>query len=214
MKIVQTMLAAVTPTALMAATALMMAGCADSTTHKDVADARQKLEDARQETRDAVREGQQDLAAAQRDIRDHLVNKPVTPDDAADARRDLADARQEVHEKVADAKDNERAAANELKATEQRFAATKERDAFVNQAEQSLANYDKRIEELNSQASAAEGAAKDAIERQIDAVEAQRDRAASALSELKNADLATWKTHQDHVRMAFQELENSMKNVR
>jgi hypothetical protein len=45
-------------------------------------------------------------------------------------------------------------------------------------------------------------------------VKGQRDRANDALKELKNADLATWKTHQDHVRMAFQELDNSMKNLR
>ena len=193
--------------AIVPAFALVLGGCSESTSQKDVAKSQKNLKDARQNTQEAIQEGQQDVAAAQRDTRDHVVNKPVAPGEVADARHD-------ANQNIADAKEKERAAAAELKTTEQKFAATHEKDSFVKQAEQSLADYDKRIAELKQQASAAEGATKEAFNRQIDAVKAQRDRAASALSDLKSADLATWKTHQDHVRMAFQDLDNSMKNVR
>jgi DNA repair exonuclease SbcCD ATPase subunit len=213
MKIALSTLRAMAP-AFIAAAAVVVAGCSESTTKKDVAEAQKDLNEARQNTQEAVREGQQDIAATQRDARDHVVNKPVTPDQAADPRNDVADARVDANQNIADAKEKERAAAAELRTAEQKAAATQERDAFVKQAEQSLADYDKRIEELEQQASSAEGATKDAIDRQIDAVKGQRDRAASALNDLKNAELATWKNHQDHVRMAFQDLDNSMKNVR
>ena len=55
---------------------------------------------------------------------------------------------------------------------------------------------------------------KDAITVRIDEVKAQRDIAEKAVSDLKSADLASWKNHQDHVRLAFQDLDNSMKTVR
>ena len=111
-------------------------------------------------------------------------------------------------------KNEERSAAADLKATQQEAQATQERDKFVTDAETKLADYDKRIDELKQQASTAEGANKDAINRQAETVKSQRDIAEKALKDLKGADLATWKNHQDHVRMAFQDLDNSMRNVR
>jgi hypothetical protein len=189
--------------ACIAAVALVTLGCSDSTTHKDVAKAKQNLDESRQKTADAMQEGQKGIANAQQDAREHMVAKPVTPEENAKAQQD-----------VAVAKEKERAAAAELKTKEQQFQATQERDAFVKQAELKLADYDKRIDELKQRASAADAANKDAINRQIDTVKNQRDLANKALGDLKGADLATWKNHQDHVSMAFQELDNSMKNVR
>jgi DNA repair exonuclease SbcCD ATPase subunit len=193
---------------------MMMLGCSESTTRKDVASAQQELDKAKQNTAEAVQEGRKDIDGAQQDAREHTAAKPVTPEQATDANQDVAAARQDATENVDKAKEKESAAAADLKTTEQQFQATKERDAFVQQAEAKLADYDKRIDELKEQASAAEGANKDAINRQIDTVKNQRDLANKALGDLKGADLATWKNHQDHVRMAFQDLDNSMRNLR
>jgi hypothetical protein len=196
------------------AAALAAVGCEEGTTQKDVADARQNLDEARQETRETAQEGREEVADARQEAQEHTAAKPVTPDENADARNEVADARQEASEEVAEAKNDERHAAAELRTTEQQHQATQERDAFVKQAEEKLADYDKQIESLQQEASNAEGANKDAITVRIDGVKAQRDIAEKAVSDLKSADLATWKNHQDHVRLAFQDLDNSMKTVR
>src|SRR4029079_4700095 len=72
---------------------LVALGCQESTTHKDVANARKNLEDARQETKQTIQEGQNDVAETQRDAQQHTAAKPVTPDDNAEARHDVAEAR-------------------------------------------------------------------------------------------------------------------------
>jgi len=200
--------------AALAATAMIVAGCSESTTRKDVAKAQQNLDDARQNTQDAIHDARQEVGDAQRDAREHVVAKPVTPDRSTYAERNVAEAQHNANEKILDAKEDEAHAAAELKTTEQRFQETQAKDAFVKQSEQRLSDYDKAVDDLKQQASTAEGATKDAINRQIDAVKNQRDRADKALSDLKTADLATWKNHQDQVRMAFQDLDNSVKNVR
>lgn len=210
---------------------LAAAGCTEGTTRKDVASAQQKLDQAKQDTADAVHDAKNDIADVQRDAREHMVNKPVIPDNSAsvdangnyvhnnnpnavDAQRDIAAAQQKANEKIADAKDKERSAAADLKTTEQEFQATQERDSFIKESEMRLADYDKRIDDLNAQAANATAADKDAINRQVDSVKSARDRAKDALDEVKKADLASWKNHQDHVRTAFQELDNSAKSVR
>jgi hypothetical protein len=42
----------------------------------------------------------------------------------------------------------------------------------------------------------------------------QRDMAQKALNDLKSADLANWKNHQEHVQLALRDLDNSAKTVR
>lgn len=207
---------------------LAATGCTEGTTRKDVASAQQTLDQAKQNTAEVVQDARNDVADAQRDAREHMVAKPVTPDTSTavdangnyihnntiDAQHDIAVAQQQANDKVADAKDKERSAAAELKTNEQQFQATQERDNFVKNADQRLADYDRRIDELKQQASNATGSNKDAIDRQIDAVKNARERVSDALDEVKKSDIAAWKNHQDHVRMAFQELDNSVKNVR
>jgi hypothetical protein len=58
---------------------------------------------------------------------------------------------------------------------------------------------------MEEQASSAEGTAKEDLDRQIEAMQAQHDRTEEALDSLKGADLATWETHKEHVRTAMQE---------
>jgi len=195
--------------------AVMAVGCSESTTRKDVASAQEKLDKARANTQEAAQQAKNDVADAQRNAQEHTVAKPIVTDTYADTRQDVraqekvADAKVDADKKIADAKDKELAAAANLKTTEQQFKDTQDRDAFVREAEMKLSDYDKRIDDLKAQASNAQGADRDAINRQIEMVKASRDRASSALSDLKKADLPTWRNHQDHVRLAFQELDNS-----
>jgi hypothetical protein len=67
---------------------------------------------------------------------------------------------------------------------------------------------------LKDKASNAQGADKDAINRQVDMLKTQRDMAKKALNDLKDAELANWKNHQEHVRVALQDLDNSMRNIK
>jgi hypothetical protein len=201
---------------LMAAFAVVVTlGCSEGTTRKDVASARDKLQQEKQQTADAIREGQRDVAEAQRE---HTVAKPVTPDTRTDARtdaqRDVADAQQDAAERIAKQKEKERAAAGQLADTEQAFQNTQARDAYVKDVEQKLADTDSQIDGLKQRASNAQGADKDALNRQIDMMKTQRDMAQKALNDLKSADLANWKNHQEHVRLALQDLDNSVRNFR
>ena len=82
--------------ACVAVAALMLVGCTESTTRKDVSKAQDNLKDAKQNTQEAMREGQQDVAEARRDAQEHTTAKPVTPEDTTDARQDIADARQDA----------------------------------------------------------------------------------------------------------------------
>jgi hypothetical protein len=200
--------------------AAMAVGCSESTTRKDVASAQEKLDKARANTQEAAQQAKNEVADAQRNVQEHTVAKPIVTDQPIDNRQDIraqekvADAQVDANKKIADAKDKELAAAANLKTTEQQFKDTQDRDAFVREAEMKLSDYDKRIDDLKTQASNAQGADRDAINRQIELVKAARGRASSALSDLKKADLPTWRNQQDHVRMAFQELDNSVRNVR
>ena len=209
--------------ALAAATAI---GCGEGTTRKDVANAQEKLDKAHANTQEAVQQAKNDVADAQRNAQEHYVAKPVASDDlgirhdAVVTNRDVreqekvADAQVDANKRIADAKDKEAAAAARVKTTEQQFKDTQDRDNFVREAELKLSDYDKRIDELKTQASNAQGADRDAVNRQIELVKAARERASGAVSEVKKADVNAWRNYQDHVRMAFQELDNSVRNVR
>jgi hypothetical protein len=200
--------------------AAMAVGCSESTTRKDVASAQEKLDKAHANTQEAVQQAKNEVADVQRNVQEHTVAKPVVIDQPVDTRQDIraqekiADAQVDANKKIADAKDKELAAAANLKTTEQQFKDTQDRDNFVREAEMKLSDYDKRIEDLKAQASNSRGPDRDAVNRQIELVKASRARASSALSDLRKADLPTWKNHQDHVRLAFQELDDSVRNVR
>jgi hypothetical protein len=201
-------------TAVLAGVALVAVGCQEATTEKDVADARQDVREEQRETADTVRDAQKDVADARQDAQPYTVNRPVTGEDAAEARQDVADARHEAQKDIADQKQDEREAALELKTVEQKAAATKARDSFVAQTEQQLADAENRIDQLKTSASATDGANKETLDRQIDTLQGHHDRVEDALGNLKTAKLEEWQTHRQHVRMAMQDLNNSMANVR
>ena len=187
-------------------------GCSETTTRKDVANARDKLQNEQQQTAETIREGQNNIADAQRNA-EHTVAKPVTPEPTADQQK-IADAQQDAVEKVAKQKEQERAAAANLADKEQQFQATQARDAYIKEVENKLADTDKQVDALKQQASNAQDAQKDAINRQIETMKTQRDLAQKALNDLKGADLASWKNHQEHVRLALQDLDKSTRTVR
>jgi len=194
--------------------ALVASGCEESTTQDDVSDARQELREEQQETAETIREGREQVAEAQREAQPYTVNKPVLEEDAIEAREDVAEARQGANEDVRDQAQEQNAAAVELRTEEQKLAATKARDAYVNQAERALADAEVRIKQLEESASSAEGTAKDAIDRQLEALNGQHDRAEEAIAELKDAELASWQAHQENVRVAMQGLNTSLNQVR
>lgn len=191
--------------------ALVATGCTDSATRDDVSDARENLREEQSDLAEAQQDAQDDVAEARDDAQEHTVGKPVASEDAAEARDDVAEARHEAAEDIADEKEDVQAAAAELKTEEQRLQATQARDAYVKDIEAKLAAIEKDIDQLEEQASTAADADKNAINLRIEAMQAQHDRAQEALDELKSADLATWQNHQQHVRVAMQELERDVR---
>jgi len=192
----------------------LFVSCSEGTSRKDVASAHDKLQKEQQQTADAVRQGERDVADAQQRAQQHTVGKPVTSDQPTDDQRKVADAQVHAGEKIAKQKEQERAAAANLADKEQSFQATQARDAYVREVENKLADADKQIDALKQRASNAQGADKDGINRQVDMMKTQLDMAKKALNDLKGADLATWKNHQEHVRLALQDLENSTRNLK
>jgi len=191
-----------------------LVGCSDTTTRKDVASARDKLQKEQQQTADTIHQGQHDVADAQQRTDQYTVAKPVTTEPAATDQQKVADAQVNAAEKIAKQKEQERAAAANVADKEQAFQATQARDAYVKDVETRLADTDRQIDALKKNATNAQGADKDAIGRQVDMMKTQRDLAQKALNDLKGADLATWKNHQEHVRLALQDLEKSTRTIR
>jgi hypothetical protein len=193
---------------------IVAVGCSESTTRKDVASARDKLQKEQQQTTDAIHQGQRDIADAQQKAQEHTVAKPVTPGQPDKDQEKVADAKLSTAEKIAKQKEKEREAAGKLADKEQQFKETQARDSYVKEVDTKLADTDKQIDLLKEKASNAQGADKDAINRQVDMLKTQRDLAKKALNDLKSAELANWKNHQEHVRLALQDLDNSMRNIR
>lgn len=192
-------------------------GCSQTTTRKDVASAQDKLQKEQQKTSETIREAQRDVADAEQSAQQRTAAKPVVPDDSAVASRDQRHVEKvEVNavEKVAKQRERERAAAANVKDKEQEFQTSQARDTYVNDIEQRLADTDKQIDLLKQRASNAQGADRDSINRQVDILKTQRDMAKKALDDLKSAELANWKNHQEHVQLALRDLDNSMKTVR
>jgi len=193
---------------------IVVVGCSDSTTRKDVANARDKLQKEQQQTADTVHEGQRDIADAQQKAQGYTAAKPVTPDQPDKYQEKAADAQLSAAQKIAKQKEKEREAAGNLADKELQFKETQARDAYVKEVDTKLADTDKQIDVLKEKASNAQGADKDAINRQVDVLKTQRDMAQKALNDLKSAELANWKNHQEHVRLALRDLDNSMRNIR
>ena len=161
MKIIMKTWRALLPT-FVALAVVATLGCSESTTRKDVASARDKLQKEQQQTADTIHQGRQDVADAQQRAEEHTVAKPVTPDQPTAEQQKVADAQTKAAEKIAKQKEQEREAAGNLAGKEQQFQNTQARDAYVQQVETKLADTDKQIDTLKQRASNAQGAEKDA----------------------------------------------------
>lgn len=213
MKFMTNVWSAAVPT--LATVAIVLIGCSQDTTRKDVAKAHDTLQKEQQQTADAIHQGKQDLSDAERRAQDYTAAKPVTTDQIPTAdQTKVADAQLTAAERVAKQKEQERAAAANVTDKEQQFQMTQARDAYVKDIDQKLADTDKQIDSLKQKASNAQGADKDAIDRQVEMLKTQRDMAQKALNDLKSAEIASWKNHQEQVRLALQDLDKSMKNIR
>lgn len=162
----------------------MALGCTQSTTPKDVADARQE-----------VREQQQDVAEAR-----HEAMKPALDADEAE---NIRDEQQDVAE-----------AQQDLTATQRDFQATQARDAFAIETQKSIEEADRQIEALEARHSNEEGATADATKIQIDDLKSRRASLAEALDDLKGEDLAKWQDHKQSVQVAQNELNAKLREIR
>ena len=191
--------------------ALVAAGCTETTTRKDVAEAQRDVREEQQDVREAAREGQQEVAAAQRDAQ-HTVNRPVMEanESVADANRNVAEARREASQEVAAEQRDVREATTDLQKKQRELQSTQARDAFANDSQMKLDAAEKQIEQLESQARSAEGAAKDSLNDRIKALKTKHDAAEDALGELKRAELDKWSVHQSHVQTALQDLTRDL----
>jgi hypothetical protein len=151
-------------------------GCTESTTSKDVADARQKVADEQKDVEQTRREAM----------------KPTIDEGAA----------QNIQKEERDVA----AAKNELDETQRMHTATQARDAFALGAQKALDAADIQIKALKSRADSEEGAAKEATQQQIEDLQTRRDRLNDALGKLKKEDLMKWTDHRSEVQTAMAEL--------
>ena len=63
-------------------------------------------------------------------------------------------------------------------------------------------------------AAKSDGTEKEALDLEIKALHAQHERAEEALAELKGAELDDWAVHEQNVRMAMQDLDSRLSNIR
>lgn len=193
-----------------ASLAFMAAGCQQSTTPDDVADARDDLREEQQDVAEVQREGAADIADEQADVR-HEAMKPALDDDVRDEQRDVIAAEQDAKEEINEEQQDVRDAASELKQTEEELAATTARDAFVAETEVQLKTADDKIAAHKDQADNLEGAEKDALDAKIAKLQTERDALEDSLDSLKGADLLKWQDHQRDVQMHTTELNKMVQ---
>jgi cation transport regulator ChaC len=149
-----------------ASLALVAAGCQQSTTPDDVADAREELREQEQDVAEVEREGAADIADEQADLR-HETMKPALDEDARDEQRDVTAAQEDANAAIKEEQQDVRDAARDLKQTEEELAATTARDAFAAETEAQLKAADDKIAAWKDEAGKLEGAEKDAVDAKI-----------------------------------------------
>jgi len=177
-----------------------VAGC-NETTRKDVTAAQnkvvkeeRKLDDIRREEARAIEEKKQ---AAPR-----TVNKPVIADDPVERERIRASERlTEQNERVAEAKADAREKENKL-ATEQA------RDKFLIDCKAQIDLANRAIEKLETKKNAADDGGKEALDRDIASIKAQRDRLQKEMNSIRTSEVSRWSEHQAAAQQAMVDLKN------
>jgi len=193
--------------AFAAGLAFAFAGCQESTTRSDVAEAREDLQEEQQDVAEAQQEAAEDVADAQHDADQarHESMKPVLENNATgEVAETQADANAEIRDEQKDVDE----AAENLKKTEAEYQATQARDGFAKQADEQIKLADERIAQLEERHDNAEGAAGETIQLQIDSLKSQRNRVKEAVDDLKGEELMKW---QDHQRTVQQEIDALQK---
>lgn len=175
----------------------LAAGCNKQVSEDDVEAARKEVneelketEQARQEANRKIQEKEQEL-----DQERHEALKPL-----------IEDAR----EKIRKEEEETREAIEELRATEDERA----RGEYVTQVTEKLQEADLRVEQLEERADDLEGVPQAEVERQIEEIKTVRKRVETELDDLKSADLADWKAHQNDVDRAVSDLNEKMGSPR
>jgi hypothetical protein len=142
----------------------------------------------------------------------------VTNDDVEAARKKADQERQEAitargqsPDKQAAENSEARKAEADLRETEVKAAATKQRDDYVASVDARLTGADQRIDALESAAKDQTGATKDATDKQIADIKARRDRLKDGVSTLKSADLLQWDKQRENVDRLLAELDAAIK---
>jgi hypothetical protein len=163
---------------------LLALGCTQSTTSKDVAEARRD-----------VKEEQQDVAEAR-----HEALKPaINGDEAAKIQEEQQDVTK---------------AEQKLAETQRDFQATQARDAFALEVQKSLDQADLQIKALETRVKSEEGATAEATQRQIDELKSRRASLAEALDSLKGEDVTKWQEHKQNVQLAQNDLNAKLREFR
>lgn len=195
---------------------IWIAGCTESTTQEDVADAQQSVQEEQQDVSEAQTEARENIAEEQQDVAQtrREAMKPVLDDDAADdirdEQQDVAEAQKEGAEDINEEQQDVAEAQQDLAKTEQERQATVARDAFAAQIDRHLKAADDKIEQLENTADTQEGAAKEATQQKIDELQAARDKVKEAVDDMRGEELMKWQEHQRHVNTALTELNAKM----
>jgi DNA repair exonuclease SbcCD ATPase subunit len=204
---------------LAASAPLALAGCAESTTQDDVADAQQDVQEEQQDVAEVQTEAREDIAEEQQDVAEtrREAMKPVLDDDAADdinaEQQDVAEAQEEGSEAIAEEQQDVTEAQQDLAKIEQERQATVARDAFAAQIDRHLKAADDKIEQLENTADTQDGAAQEATQQKIDELEAARDKVKEAVDDMRGEELTKWQEHQRHVNTALTELNAKMNQA-
>lgn len=206
----------------------MFTGCEEELSQEDVnrqrREAETALHEARQETRDAKAEADRQIAMIERERRETVadlqarLNDPNV--DPAEVREEIAAAEREADRKIANIRreaagdlegvhEDARQKLNEARLARERYEAQQARDRYVQDTEQTLARFDSDIKRLEDRAEVDNARAPEGFDGLMDIVEDRREQARDALQSLKSANVDEWKTFQDEVETALEQLKTA-----
>ena len=88
-----------------------------------------------------------------------------------------------------------------------------EMDSFVEQMEGQLANFDAKIEDLQSRAESLSGEAREDVDQKLSALKDKRDQAREKLEALKSSSADAWEELKSGLQSAMFELNRAMENA-
>ena len=172
---------------------VLMAGCDQQTTQKDVKDAQAEVRQEQQETQEVMEQAS---------------------DEIADKEQALQETRADEMEKVRKQEQVTAEAAAKAGETETKYQSQEALTAFVDKEETRLKDADNRIDDLKQRAGKLEGDEKAALDKQIDRLQELHTRAGDKLSELKSAGENERSVKGNSVESAVNELFAALDEAR